>query len=468
VESSATSRATAGAAEVAVTVAAATSVVAALDRIAPVTGLGVIYLLGVLSLAIRRGNVAALAGAVASVLAFNFFFIEPVHRLTISDSENVAALVVFLIAAVVVGRLASAARMRAAEAEDRARVAAAREAEAEMLTGVAAMLLEQGDIEGHTDEIARRLGDALGTQHVRLEFAAAPATFTGERDVRLPTRTRPAWLYVPREQPIGEAESARVLSALAGIIDVAVERERVAASAADAEATRRADVVKTALLHAISHDLRSPLTAISTAASALMASDLALADRTELTLVVRDESQRLARLIDDLLDLSRVEANALDPQWDWCDLHDVVASAAEPLRARAPGTDPIAIELPAELPLVRADPSQLERVFFNLLDNAVRFAPPQRPVRVRGGTGAGHVTVRVIDEGPGIPPSRRATIFEPFSQGRGAQGGAGLGLAICRGFVEANNGRIVLQTGSGEGTAFAVSLPLVPQPVASA
>jgi two-component system, OmpR family, sensor histidine kinase KdpD len=237
----------------------------------------------------------------------------------------------------------------------------------------------------------------------------------------------------------------------------------VAEREADAEAAQRADVVKTALLHAVSHDLRSPLTAIGTAAAALQAPDLQDGDREDLVTVVRQESERLARLVDDLLDLSRVQAGALHPRVDWTDLHEVVARAAEQM-----GDAEVRIELPDDLPLVRADPAQLERVFVNLLENAARFSPPGRPVRVIGGHGGGRVTVRVIDEGPGIPASQRPSIFEPFFRGRRG-GGAGLGLAISRGFVEANDGRLMLQQPpDGRGAAFAVSLPLVPQPATRA
>jgi two-component system sensor histidine kinase KdpD len=121
--------------------------------------------------------------------------------------------------------------------------------------------------------------------------------------------------------------------------------------------------------------------------------------------------------------------------------------------------------LPDELPLVRADAAQLERVFSNLIENAIKFSPPGSPVRITGGVGGGRVTVRVIDHGRGIPSQHRARVFEPFFRGRGAaRVGSGLGLAICRGFVEANGGTIVLQTGADRGTSFAVSFALVRQP----
>ena len=185
------------------------------------------------------------------------------------------------------------------------------------------------------------------------------------------------------------------------------------------------------------------------------------AARDELIDVIEGEGARLAKLVDDLLDLSKIQAGAAAPQADWCDLHDVVASAVAQLHV----DHPIDFELPDDLPLARADASQLERVFSNLVENAVKFSPPGEPVRITAGVGSGRVTVRVIDQGRGIPSQYRGQVFEPFFRGRGDSGsGSGLGLAICRGFVEANGGQIVFQSGTDRGTAFAVSFPVVPQP----
>jgi two-component system sensor histidine kinase KdpD len=212
------------------------------------------------------------------------------------------------------------------------------------------------------------------------------------------------------------------------------------------------------VLHAVSHDLRSPLTAIVTAGSALQGESLPEADRRELLSVIDSESSRLSRLVDDLLDLSRIEAGAVAPRPDWCDLKDVVSRAADQVTA-SHGEHPIDIRLPMELPLVRVDPVQVERVFFNLIDNAVKFSPPRTSVTVSGGSSTAGVTVRVGDRGPGIPANARRDVFEPFFRGRGQKSGSGLGLAISRGFVEANGGRISVSTRKGEGTAFAVTFP---------
>jgi two-component system sensor histidine kinase KdpD len=448
-----------------ISVAVATGVVAALDSLTTASGLGVVYLLAVLFVAIRRGEAAALATAVLSVVSLNYFFIEPRHRLTIADSENVVALAVLLIAAVVVGRLAQTARSRALEAEARARDAAAREREAELLAAAGSAVLAGTDIEAQLENVGASVGASAGASSVRVELSSSPSPRPGEFEVRLPTVTRPCWLYVSEDVGWNRAALDRVAAPLAKLIDVALERERVAHQAAEAEATRRADVAKTAVLHAISHDLRSPLTGITAAAGALRLESISAVDREEIVTVVETEAARLARLVDDVLDLSRIQAGAVQPRTDWCDLQETVVNAIAQAQA-VEGQHAIDFELPPELPLVKADPAQLERVFANLIQNAIKYSPPDLPIRVTGGVGAGYVTVRVIDRGRGIPLSQRANIFEPFFRGR-ESGGSGLGLAIVRGFVEANGGRVTMQTGTAEGTSFAVSFPLVAQPVAA-
>ena len=444
-------------------VAVATGVAAALDSLTTASGLGTVFLLAVLFVAIRRGEAAALVTAVLSVISLNFFFIEPRHQLTINDSENFVALAVLLIAAMVVGRLAQIARNRALEAEERARDAAAREREAELLAAAGSAVLAGTNITGQLENVGASLGASAGASSVRLELASSPSPRPGEFEVRLPTTTRPCWLYVSDDAAWNRAALNRITAPLARLIDVALERERIAQQAAEAEAARRADVAKTAVLHAISHDLRSPLTGITAAAGGLRGDQVSAADQEELVSVIEAEAERLARLIDDLLDLSRIHAGAVNPRTDWCDLHETVVSAIAQAYAVA-GRRQIDIELPRDLPLVKADPAQLERVFTNLLQNAIQFSPADMPVRVTGGTGAGFVTVRVIDRGRGIAPSQRASIFDPFFRGRDS-GGSGLGLAISKGFVDANGGRIRMQTGTAEGTSFVVSFPLVRQPV---
>jgi two-component system, OmpR family, sensor histidine kinase KdpD len=437
----------------------ATALVALLNPITTTAGLGSIYLIAVLAVAIRRGQVAALAAAVLGVLILNFFFIEPLHRLTISDSDNVVALGVLLIAALVVGRLAGQSRERAAEAERRAEQAAARESEAAMLAEAAtAALGRRADV---VSSIAGSLNAAAGGE-LRLESSAAPRAREGERVLRLPTATGSIWLYAPVSSDWTDADLDRIATPLARLIDVADERERAAARGAEAEAARQADAAKTVILHAVSHDLRSPLTAIRAAAAGLREEGTGPEDRIALIDAIEQEAERLTRLIGNLLDLSRIEAGAVHPRTDWCDLLDVISTAVSHIH-QPDATNRIQIELEGELPLVRADASQLERVFANLIENGLRYSPPGQPVRISGGVGAGKVVVRVIDRGPGVPVAQRDAIFKPFNTGDEREG-AGLGLAISKGFVEANGGELRLQGDSPDGTAFAVSFPLVEQP----
>jgi two-component system, OmpR family, sensor histidine kinase KdpD len=437
----------------------ATALVALLDSVATPAGLGSLYLIAVLAVAIRRGQLAALAAAIVGVLVLNFFFIKPLHQLTIAGSDNVVALGVLLLAALVVGRLASQSRQRAAEAELRAEQAAAREREAAMVADAATALLSG------TDDMVSAISadlEAVGKGQLRLMASAAPQAADGELVLRVPTDARSLWLYAAESASWAEADLARIATPLARLLDVAAERESAAARSADAEAARQADAAKTVILHAISHDLRSPLTAIRTAAAGLREEGTTDEDRIALIDAIDEEADRLTRLIANLLDLSRIEAGAVHPRTDWCDVLDVISTAISHLPEQHQ-RHRIQIELDGELPLVRADASQLERVFSNLIENALRFSPPDQPVRVSGGAGAGKVTVRVVDRGPGVPVSQRNEIFKPFHTGDEREG-AGLGLAICKGFVEANGGELRLQADSADGTAFAVSFPLVEQP----
>jgi two-component system, OmpR family, sensor histidine kinase KdpD len=446
--------------EIVVAVGLATGAIAALQSTAPAAGLGIVYLLAVLSVAIRRGELPALVASILSVLTLNFLFIAPRYHLQIAHSQDFVELAVLLIAAVVVGRLAAVARQRTAEAHERARVATAHEREAALLADTAAAILSEGSLAAQLESVGARIAAAAGAASTRVALDP-PVMGPGERAVALPSRSRNMWLCMSTDHAYDEAFIARAAGPIATLIDVAVQRDEALERTAETEAAKRTEAAKTAILHAISHDLRSPITAIATAGSALRTSGITARERSELIAAIEAESARLGRLVDDLLDLSKIEAGAVAPQADWCDLHDVAVSAA----ARLSGRHPIEFGLPPDLPLVRADATQLERVFSNLIENAVKFSPEDVPVEIRGGAGPAWVTVRFIDQGRGIPLDQRSRIFEPFFRGRGpGTGGSGLGLAICRGFVEANGGRITVQSDVGHGTSFAVSFPTVPQP----
>jgi len=448
--------------EVVFATAVASLGVAVLDRLAPAVGLGVVYLLAVAFVAVRRGEAPALATAVLSVLVFNFLFIEPRYRLAISESDDLVALAVFLVVASVVSRLAATARARADEAQARAREAERHERVAQLLAEAASSLLAGGPVEQELASEQSRLSAAFARAGLRVSLSPVPAPRSGELSTSVKTATRSGWLYGVAERGWDRASLERLCEPLGRLLDLALERERVAELSAEAEAATRADVAKTAVLHAISHDLRSPLTAITTALTGLRDSEHER-DRHELLSVLDEETERLNRTVTDLLDLSRIQAGALHPQTDWCDLRDVVTSALAAERSRR-ADHPVELRLPDDLPLVRADAAQVERVFANLIENAFKFSADGAPVDISGGTGGSKVFVRVANRGRSIPQSQRRYVFEPFFRGREGAVGAGLGLAICRGFVEANGGQIALQSAREGATAFAVSFPLTTQP----
>jgi two-component system, OmpR family, sensor histidine kinase KdpD len=242
--------------------------------------------------------------------------------------------------------------------------------------------------------------------------------------------------------------------ALAELEALTRERDRMQAEAVQAEAVRRSDELKTVLLRSISHDLRTPLTSIIAGGSALGSETLMAEERAELSEGIVGEGRRLSRLVENLLDMSRLEAGKAEPHRGPVDLAEVLEAARQ-----GQGTsDSIRLALDAELPMVDADAAQLERVFANLLENAIRYGNG-RPVLVRSRVVGGNIVVRVVDQGPGIPESEWERIFEPFQHGEAANAGSGLGLAIAKGFVEANGGEIAIESLPGQGTSFVVTLP---------
>jgi two-component system sensor histidine kinase KdpD len=265
-----------------------------------------------------------------------------------------------------------------------------------------------------------------------------------------------------REQAL-EAERRReeAAAALEELAALARERDRMQAEMVEAEALRRSDELKTALLRSISHDLRTPLTSIIASGAALGSATPTAEERAELSAAIVAEGERLSRLVENLLDMSRLEAGKAEPHREPIDLAEVLDGAREAI------AQPKAVRLAvgSDLPLVAADAAQLERAFANLLENAVRHGGG-RPVLVKSRLVGGKITVRVVDQGPGIPESEWQRIFEPFQHGEadGVQGGAGLGLAIARGFVEANGGEIAVESLPGQGSSFVVSMPYEDRP----
>jgi two-component system, OmpR family, sensor histidine kinase KdpD len=441
----------------AVLVVAVTGVIFGLREVAPVVSLGVLYLLAVLPAAMF-GLWVALPVSIASMLAFNYFFLEPVHTFRLRDTENWVALAVYLVVAVVVSQLAVRVRRRAEDAEQRGR-------EAAFAAGVSAMLLEPGFVQDKLAEIGVRAAAVLGVDRAWIELESvrrpqpdevAHPLVVGERRIGQVVLARDA---VP-SQPV----LARVLPSIASLLASAVDRERLALKALEAESLRRSDAVKTTILRTLGHDLRSPLTAISAASEVLDQDDgeLPAADRAELVASIRQEAARLGRLVSNLLDLSRLEAGAASPRPELWTVDGLVARA---LGALGADSSRVHVTLADDLPPLRVDPAQIERALVNLLENALESSSSSDPVDVTSERAGEEVVLRVADHGPGLDAQDVERIFDPFERGTGeTKQGTGLGLAIAKGFVEANGGRLWAEPADGRGAVVALALPLAGVP----
>jgi two-component system sensor histidine kinase KdpD len=429
-------------------VAATTLAIYPLGAVAPKVSLGVVYLLAVLLISTYWGLGLGLLTAVASAATFNWFHIEPTGRFHVADSENWVALGVFLAAAVIASTVAGEARARAREAQRR------RE-EADLAAAMARTLLGGASVADALPRASAQLAEALDLRFASIE-TEAPA---GDAIPLRVGSAATAALRVPEDLDEGARRrlTDRVVPSLEALLAAALDRERLQREVVETQALRRSDVLKTALLRAVSHDLRSPLTAIMAAGDAVRSPTLAAADREELAAMIVGEAARLSHLVEQLLDLSRLQAGSAPPRRDWCSLEEIVASAVEHLDGRVP----IRVAIDRGLPFIEADAAQLERVFVNLLDNARRFSGGQ-PVEVEAEETGGRVEIRVVDRGAGIPEELLPHVFEPFRRGEGdgEHAGAGLGLAIVKGLVEANGGRVRVESQVGRGTVFSLEFPV--------
>jgi two-component system sensor histidine kinase KdpD len=444
-------------------VALATIAIYPLEHIAPVVSLSVVYLPAVLLTSTYWGLGLGVATALMGAAAFNFFHLPPVGQFTIADSRNWVALGAFMIVALVAGTIADLARARAIEAERR-------RAEADLAAALARELLLGQDTNRALATTARRVAEALGLRSAAIELGV---TRSDDRRTALALTDadgqQVGTLLVPRDLPAATDAQLRsqVVPTLAALVAIALRRDALQAEAVETAALRRSDDIKTALLRAVSHDLRTPLTSVVAAGHALASGTLSEEERAELSAAVVEEGTRLAGMVDNLLALSRLQAGAAQPRSDWVSIEDLVMAAGEGLAG-----EPVELRVTVDpgVPEVRADAAQLERAFANLLENAGRYSGGL-PVSVHARRAGQRVLVSVVDQGPGIEPAERERIFEPFYRGRRESAepwtGSGLGLAIAKGFVEANGGTIEVKSLPGQGTSFVISLPISEKPAAA-
>ncbi len=445
------SRAPAGVAVSIAAVAVVTAAIYGLREVMPVSAAGVVYLLPVLLASTYWGFAMGAGTAVLSALAFNFFHIPPTGRFTIGDEQNWVALIAFFVAAAVTSALAGAARMREEEASLRRR-------EADLSAEMARVLLGGTQIEESLRVVGQRIAAAFDLPWVEVDPTWVDSDSRRRALPVVVDGVRAGTVTVPRDTPEGAVAAIRerVVPSLETLLTAARGREGLEAQVIETKALRRGNVVKTALLRSVSHDLRSPLTAITTAAAGLSSPTLSDESREELVSVIGEEAARLTRLVDDLLDISRIQAGSVEPSEDWASAEELIEAVTAVVAAPRGGWQ---VKVEPGLPLVPADSAQIERALANVAENAARYAG-EEPVTIAARAMGGDVAIRVSDRGPGIAREDLEAVFEPFYKSRDGEGGTGLGLAIARGFVEANGGSLRAQSLPGQGTTFTIRLPV--------
>jgi two-component system sensor histidine kinase KdpD len=440
-------------------VAAVTGVVFLLRGFVPVLSLGALYVLAVVPVAVFFGSASAVVVSIASMVAFNYFFLPPVLTFTLSGEENWLALSIYVVTGLIVADLAARSRRRAREAEQRER-------ETALLAEASAVLLSGAELSDELDRVAEGAARVLGVKTARIELGSDRSPRPGETALGLRSGERlVATLFVHAGRGSTLEGRRRFLDALAALLAVAIDREELTREALEAEALRRSDSIKTAILRAVSHDLRSPLTAIRAGLEALESSDLTLhaADRKRLLGTALAETKRLNRVVRNLLDLSTLDAGPVRLRPKLLTIEGLLDQALVHIASDRR----VDVSLAADLPLVSVDPVQLEHALVNLLENALRFSPADSRVTVEVVDMAGEVIVRIADHGPGLPAGELELVFEPFRHAStvSQRKGAGLGLAIAKGFVEANSGRIWAEPNPGEGASFLLALPAAIEPL---
>jgi len=479
-------------------VAGALAVSSILDQFLDVRNLASVLLLAVLTSAVTFGLWPALYACFLSALAFNFFFLEPRYTLTIRDPESIVAFTVFLVVAVIASNLTARVQRQAVAARSRARAtediysfskklagagtlddvlwATAFQIASMLKVRVVLLLPENGTITvkaGYPPDDTLAEADIAAArwawEHNRAAGRGAD-TLPGAKRLYLPLRTGRTAIGVvgldnDKQGPLLTPEQQRLLDALADQAAVAIERVQLVADVDRARLAAEADRLRSALLTSISHDLKTPLAAIMGAAGTLkeFAPALPEKDRAELLSTVVSESERLNRFIANLLDMTRIESGAMEPNHAFHYLGDVVGSALNRAQ-KITAEHKTETDIPADLPMLRLDPVLFEQALFNLLDNAAKYASPGSTIRLQTWVDNGAVILQVMDEGPGIPPDDLERIFDTFYRVRKrdqVRAGTGLGLSISRGFIEAMGGTISAANRTDRpGAIFTIRMPV--------
>jgi len=476
-------------------VALATGLSAVARFVLAASDLVMLYLVGIMLVATLFGRGPAILAAALSVASYDFFFVPPYYTFAVSDARHVLTFAMMFAIGLLIGGLTLRIRRQEQNARDReertatlyalsrelgnaldqAQAAASLARHAAGVFGRGAAVFVPG-----TDSSIQRLASAgtvpFGPTEdgvVRWVLAHGRAaglgtdTLPGSRLTCVPLSTGPNVRGVLALEPRSEAgmrfDERDFLEAFARQGALALERAQLADEAKSAVLRARTEEMRSSLLSAVSHDLRTPLAAITGAATTLRdrTAHVSADQRSELEDTICEEAERLERLLGNLLDMTRLESGAVKVKRDWVPVEELVGSALTRLEGKLQGR-PIDVQLSPALPLVSVDPVLIEQVFINLLENVAKYTPTDSSIEIRGALGPQGVEITIADQGPGIPKGSEERIFEKFFRGtHTGVGGVGLGLAICRGIIEAHGGQIRAQNRPAGGAEFQITLPIV-------
>jgi len=411
-----------------------------------------IYLLLTLLIAVWLGTIPSLIAAVISFLCFNFFLIEPYYTLAVKDPREVVDLFIFLLVAVITGQLTAYARQQA-------RAARYRVEEQNVLYGLSSAFNQLHNREGVYETLQTVLRQSLPITHcdvLSIHDTAPPRTEqTAVYSLISLNNHVFGTLRTTFHTPPSESQQ-RFLMACVVQAAMVLQRIELAESVQRGQAIEEADKLKTTLLHAVSHDLRTPITIIKTAASNLRILHLQLSpqEKQEMTAVIEQEADNLDKLVGNLLDMSRLQAGAITLNLEPNSLEEVAGDVAARVFQRTK-QERIRLDFPEDFPLIAFDYVLLLQALTNLVDNALRYEPDNQQIHLRGVVQPSEVQVRVTNHGDRIRPEDEARIMEPFYHG--GRGKTGLGLAIAKGIVEAHQGRLWVEQDGG--TTFVLALP---------
>jgi two-component system sensor histidine kinase KdpD len=430
----------------------------------PTAVVAVLFVLGVVIAARLGGALAGVAASLLSFLALNFFFTRPLHTLVVAAPEDLVALVVFLVTSFVVGVLLSSALDAKARAERR-------ELETRLMNRLATRLLTGEPTEDVLSGFAEGICDVFGLRGCEITTTFAASALAQRDDLNgrpehfaLTARAQDLGvmkLWLGRRPPFNDDETT-VLRSLATQLAVALEGMRLSVEVRRAELDAHASQLKAALFSGVTHDVKTPLAAITASVTSLIDGyDFSDADRREHLDTIRQEADRLHRVVNNLLDVARLRAGALVATKKPSPIDELMESVLNRLRPLLSDRT-VDIRVADEVPEVPMDVVQIDQVLTNLVENAIKFTPRGTPISLLAVGSPNNVRVTVSDRGPGVVKEDRLRIFEPFERGDGSVPGSGLGLAICNAIVVAHGGRMWVSDNPQGGAAFTFELPCSP------